>query len=170
MPRRMQGSPWHIGYVKAKGERRHRSRCIYFIPKYGCQLVGNCFGSSHCGKYKERSGKKESKIVRNLDDTYKPKSKDAIYRVRNTVNKNDLVEAKEKDGIKVGDTVELCDPMDGFEIKVQIVEKGKACLEEGRISEDTPIGKAVLGKRKGDTVVLFMDENVVYEIIGWTKG
>lgn len=169
MPSRMQGTPWHIGYVKAKDERRHRSRCIYFIPKHGCRLIGNCCGSSHCEKYKEKLDEKENKTADNLDQSCQHKSKGEAHRTKNICNKNNSVKPRNK-GIKVGDTVELFNPIDGFEIKVQIVEKSKACLEEGRISADTPIGKAVLGKRKGDIVMLYMDENVVYEIVGWVKG
>ncbi len=167
MSRRMQGTPWHIGYVKASDDRRHRSRCIYFIPKRGCKLIGNCCGSSHCEKYKEEQ---DTKIkLNNVNETYEPKSKGATHLIKNTVNNKKPVKGNKK-GIKVGDTVELVDPIDGFEIKVQIVGTGKACLEDGKISVDSPIGKAVLGKRRGDMVALFMDENVVYEIVGWEKG
>lgn len=168
MPRRMQGSPWHIGYVKANDDRRHRSRCIYFIPKHGCQLIGNCCGSSHCSKYKKSLHEKRATKIKNTSETYQPKTKSATHLIKNKVNKNKSVKQNIK-GIKVGDTVELLDPIDNFKMKVSIVKKEKVCLEESKISEDSPVGKAVIGKQKGDQVEIFTNEKIVYQIIGWTK-
>lgn len=167
MPSRMTGSPWHIGYVKAKGERRHRSRCIYFISKQGCRLIGSCWGSSHCTKYKEKLDKDKVNKTRNPNETYQPQNTKPLHeRQKRKPKQNAKTKPK---GIKVGDTVELFDPVDNFTMKIHIVEKDKVCLEEGRISKDTPIGKAVLGKEKGDKVEIFTNEKMVYEIVGWVR-
>jgi len=39
----------------------------------------------------------------------------------------------------------------------------------GKTTEDTPIGKAVIGKQIVDKVEVVTDKKVVYEIIGWIK-
>ncbi|WP_312045138.1 hypothetical protein [Anaerotignum sp.] len=50
------GTPCHIDYLKSKGCRRHRARCIYYdkIKKFCGWFMTKCTGSSHCDKYKEK--------------------------------------------------------------------------------------------------------------------
>lgn len=62
-----------------------------------------------------------------------------------------IIEADHKGGIiQVGVTVEIED--DGEKMKYQIVGSDEADPISGRISLDSPIGAALIGHKKGDTV------------------
>ncbi len=56
------------------------------------------------------------------------------------------------DHVQIGSTVEV-DGADGRE-KFTIVGSVEASPGEGRISNESPVGRALLGKRKGDKVVV----------------
>lgn len=149
----MQGHPWHIGYVKAKDERRHKARCIKYSPKNLCKIYGKCIGSSQCSHYGETP---EKKRTLGHNETYQPKNKTES-------------EKSNARGIKAGDTVELLDSINDFRLKVHIVKKGKAYLKEKKISVDSPMGKAIVGKQIGDLAEVFIERKVIYEIVGWVK-
>jgi transcription elongation factor GreA len=54
--------------------------------------------------------------------------------------------------VQIGSTVELQSP-DGKE-SFTIVGSAEAAPAQGRISNESPVGKALLGRRKGDSVVV----------------
>ncbi len=54
--------------------------------------------------------------------------------------------------IAVGSTVRLKDLATGEEITYMIVGSAEADPDEDKISNESPVGKALLGKRKGDAV------------------
>ena len=54
------------------------------------------------------------------------------------------------DKVEIGSKVKL--EMDGETVEYQIVGSAEAAPAEGRISNESPVGKALLGHRKGDTV------------------
>ncbi|HLC43947.1 MAG TPA: transcription elongation factor GreA [Patescibacteria group bacterium] len=66
--------------------------------------------------------------------------------------KNAQIISKEckTDSVQVGCTVEIDD--DGEKMSYQIVGSDEADPTEGRISVDSPIGSALVGHKKGDTV------------------
>ena len=153
MPSRMQGHPWHIEYLKTKDDRRHRARCVYFRPGGGCMLHEKCFGSSHCSKYRVVAVAETR--VRNTNETYQPRNNKPLDERGKRKFKREKTPVTVQ-GIQLGDTVELLDTVDGFKMKVHIVEKEKACLEDNKISEDSPIGRAVLGKKKAICIMKYM--------------
>ena len=59
--RTMTGSPWHVGTIRLSEneERRHRSRCRYYVKKDRCNIKGTCYGSSHCNLYDELSNEEK---------------------------------------------------------------------------------------------------------------
>ncbi len=128
----------------------------------GCMLHEKCFGSSHCSKYRVVAVAETR--VRNTNETYQPRNNKPLDERGKRKFKREKTPVTVQ-GIQLGDTVELLDTVDGFKMKVHIVEKEKACLEDNKISEDSPIGRAVLGKKKGDRIEIFTNKKVVYEII-----
>jgi len=54
------------------------------------------------------------------------------------------------DKVEIGSKVKL--EMDGETVEYQIVGSAEAAPAEGRISNESPVGKALLGHRKGDTL------------------
>ena len=67
--------------------------------------------------------------------------------------------------VQVGATVEL-DGAHGRE-RYTIVGSAEASPREGRISNESPVGRALLGKRKGDKVTVSVPNgDLVYTIVG----
>lgn len=140
--KRMQGVSAYITYLKAKDVRRHKSRCIY-NQKDGCKLYGECRGSSHCRRYKEVGSKKDKR-------TKKVKS-DANKKNHNT--------------IRQGNTVKVLDKENEILMTFKLVEQQDSNIENGKMSIQSPLGKALLGKKKGDIVEIFIDKKRKYRII-----
>ena len=56
------------------------------------------------------------------------------------------------DVVRVGTTVHVVDPQGG-KLKYTIVGSAEARPDEKRLSNESPVGKALVGRRKGDEVV-----------------
>ncbi|MEO6350067.1 MAG: transcription elongation factor GreA [Candidatus Limnocylindrales bacterium] len=67
--------------------------------------------------------------------------------------------------VQIGSTVEL-QSTDGKE-KFTIVGSAEAAPAKGRISNESPVGRALLGRKKGDTVVVTVPAgDTSYKILG----
>jgi transcription elongation factor GreA len=77
----------------------------------------------------------------------------------------------EADKVRVGCTVLILDVEFDEEMKFRIVGPMEANSLEGKISIDSPVGKALLGKRAGEEVsVETLDGDVVYRILAIQKN
>ena len=61
--RHMQGTPAHIETLHIKDEKRHRSKCVYYVSDTNRCIYQStkCVGSAHCDFYK--TGKKPSSFI-----------------------------------------------------------------------------------------------------------
>ena len=59
-----------------------------------------------------------------------------------------------KDAVTLGSIVVVRDLDDDFEDKYEIVGSQEANPREGRISDDSPVGKGLIGHRAGETVTI----------------
>ena len=59
-----------------------------------------------------------------------------------------------KDSVTLGSVVDVVDLEDNFEEKYEIVGSQEANPREGRISDDSPLGKGLHGHRAGDVVTV----------------
>ena len=66
-------------------------------------------------------------------------------------------------GVKLYDKVTLWLPEDEEEMVIQVVSTVRTNPSEGLISLESPLGKAVLGARPGDTVSIRVNENYAYD-------
>ena len=64
----------------------------------------------------------------------------------------DVTTLDESDLVVFGSTVELLDTESDEELTYRLVGKEEADVKNGDISFDSPIGRAILGKREGDEV------------------
>jgi transcription elongation factor GreA len=77
----------------------------------------------------------------------------------------------EADKVRVGCTVLILDVEFAEEMKFRIVGPMEANSLEGKISIDSPVGKALLGKKAGeDVAVETLDGDVVYRILAIQKN
>ena len=79
--------------------------------------------------------------------------------------------SKNHDEVSVGSKVVLRDIQDNSESEYLIVGSAEADPLNNRISNESPVGKAVLGKRPGDVVEVRVPDGVVrYQIITVNRG
>lgn len=75
---KINGTPWHVGYVTINDDKRHKSRCRYYVfGSNECSRYNEkCRGSSHCKTYDELSAKelyhKRQKAQASRKKTKKP--------------------------------------------------------------------------------------------------
>ena len=90
-----------------------------------------------------------------------------IAKLETVISDVDILDDKGIDSSKafLGATVELKDKKRKREIKYMLVSKEEADFEEGKISIESPVGKALLGKSVGDSVeVTIPAGTLAYEI------
>ena len=74
------------------------------------------------------------------------------------------------DKIGVGNVVVVHNIEDGEETEYKIVSTAESDPIEGRISDDSPLGKALLGHRKGDSINVETPVGIVrYTVTGISK-
>ena len=59
-----------------------------------------------------------------------------------------------RDRVSLGSTVKVYDSSKDEEIQYQLVTSEEADIAQGRISTSSPIGRALMGKKEGDTVTV----------------
>src|SRR5690606_11987642 len=73
------------------------------------------------------------------------------YELENILENAEIIVSGGGDGtVQLGSTVTVRDE-DGIEERWIIVDSAEASLSENRVSSDSPVGKALLGSRAGDT-------------------
>lgn len=75
-----------------------------------------------------------------------------IVEIENKLKHAEVITVNaKKDVAGVGATIEFTDLTDGKEYKFTVVGTTEADFKAGKISNESPIGKALIGKRVGDT-------------------
>ena len=73
-----------------------------------------------------------------------------IKELSEIIAQADIIKRKEKDKVQIGSTVSL--ESNNGKDKFQIIGPEEADILEGKISFESPLGEALLGKKKGDSV------------------
>ena len=90
---------------------------------------------------------------------------DRIGRLENLLKKAVITEAQHGDIVTVGTTLRLSKDGDNKSYLYTIVGSEEADMAQGKISNLSPLGSALIGKKKGDTVKVQTPKgNVVYTI------
>ncbi len=79
-----------------------------------------------------------------------------IAELKDLISNAEIVDNTEadlpKDSVTLGSLVDVIDLEDNFEMTYEIVGSQEANPREGRISDDSPVGKGLHGHRAGETV------------------
>lgn len=89
-----------------------------------------------------------------------------ISELKNILENFELIKAPTKDQQKVvglGATITLAEPS-GQINEFMLVDSLEANPNEGKISSESPVGKALLGKKLGEEVIITSPIKVVYKI------
>ena len=95
-----------------------------------------------------------------------------ILKLENMIRKATIINEDDmsSDKVRVGLTVVVQDEETGEEMEFTIVGSTEADPFEGRISNESEVGKNLLGKQKGDTVQIVVPDGVLsYKVIDITK-
>ena len=68
-------------------------------------------------------------------------------------------------GVGLFDTVTLYLPEDQEEMTVQLVTTLRTKADQGRISRESPLGRAIFGKKAGDQVQVKVNDTVSYPVV-----
>ncbi len=66
----------------------------------------------------------------------------------------EIIDVADKDTASMGSKVSIKRLNDGFEAKYEIVGFAQSNPSEGKISDESPVGKALIGAKVGDVVVV----------------
>lgn len=87
-----------------------------------------------------------------------------IAEVENILQNSTLIKAKSTSKVQLGNTVTL--KTDGKTVVYTVVGSVEADPLEGKISDESPIGQALLGRKVGDTVTIDTPRGaMVYEVV-----
>ena len=95
-----------------------------------------------------------------------------IYKLENMIRKAKIIDDSELAGdqVTVGLTVKVLDIDENDEDEFTIVGSAEADPFEGKISNESLVGKALLGKKEGDEVAVEVPDGVVtYRILEISK-
>lgn len=90
--------------------------------------------------------KNEQAIVESRIATLEATLKNAV------IVEDDAVVSEDSDTIWLGNTITVLDVETGEELTYDIVSSIEADPMNGKISDDSPLGKAVLGRKEGETI------------------
>ena len=76
-----------------------------------------------------------------------------IRMLEELLAKAEVVEAPTGDTAQVGSTVRFRDADSGEEKEITLVHRLEASMEDGKLSAESPVGRALLGASGGDTVI-----------------
>lgn len=86
-------------------------------------------------------------------------------QVKNAQIIEDVKDKKEKT-VSIGDTVKLMELSKEKELTVKIVGTVEADILKSKISNESPVGKAIIGKHKGETVEVITNKGTLkYKIL-----
>lgn len=66
----------------------------------------------------------------------------------------EIIDIMDKDTVSMGSKVSVKRLTDGVEAKYEIVGFAQSSPKDGKISDESPVGKALMGAKIGDTVVV----------------
>ena len=96
-----------------------------------------------------------------------------IAELQEKLTRSEIIDESQipKDKAYLGATVMLKDQKSSQEIQYSLVSTDEADFEQNKISTESPIGKALLGKKEGEVVEIQVPVGtLVYEILSISRG
>src|SRR5215204_5024838 len=92
------------------------------------------------------------KLKEEIEHLSTVKRREVAERIKEAREFGDISENSEYDVVRVGSLVSVKDEGSGKALKYTIVGSTEADPSENRLSNESPVGKGLLGRKKGDTV------------------
>lgn len=87
-----------------------------------------------------------------------------VRYLQNMIKTAQVIEEKSGSGIKLYDKVTVYFPEDDETMVLQVVSTVRIEPDKGFISMESPLGKAILGRKVGDTVTVAINEDDSYPV------
>ena len=94
------------------------------------------------------------KLEDELENLKVVRRKEVSQKIKEAREQGDLSENAELDKVSIGCSVKILDCEFDEELEYKIVGSTEANSLKGKISNESPVGKALLGKQVGDTVTV----------------
>ncbi len=82
-----------------------------------------------------------------------------ILGLKEKINNAEIIEKKKTGKVEIGSMVSIL--LNGEKERFEIVGFGQTDLKENKLSYESPIGKAVFGKKAGDKIKIKTEENEI---------
>lgn len=128
----------------------------YRILELRPQLIKDVQFARSYGDLSENFEYKEAKRQKNRNES-------RIRYLQKMIRTATIVKPTEGEGITLFDKLTLRDE-DGDEMAVQLVTTLRVNADKGLISPESPLGKALIGHKAGDTVTVQVREDFSYEV------
>ena len=130
----------------------------YRVRELRPQLIEEVQTARAFGDLSENYEYKCAKQAKNRNDS-------RIRYLERMIRTAKVIEVKETaDTVSLFDTVTIYNEMVKKEMTVRIVTTLRQDALKGLISKESPVGKALMGKRVGDTVRIQVNENYAYDV------
>lgn len=130
----------------------------YRVRELRPQLIEEVQTARAFGDLSENYEYKCAKQAKNRNDS-------RIRYLERMIRTAKVIEVKETaDTVSLFDTVTIYNEMMKKEMAVRIVTTLRQDALKGLISKESPVGKALMGKRVGDTVRIQVNENYAYDV------
>ena len=94
-----------------------------------------------------------------------------IEQIENILKNAEVIVDDDSSAINVGCTVQLKDLDDGKEVEYRLVGSTEANILKGKVSNESPLGKALVGATKGEKIAFEVPAGVKnYEILDFQKN
>ena len=80
-----------------------------------------------------------------------------ILELKDRINNAEIIEKKKTGKVEIGSMVSIF--LDGKKERFEIVGAGQTDLKENKLSYESPIGKAIFGRKIGDKIKIKIGEN-----------
>lgn len=138
--------------------RKMQEEIDYRVRELRPQLIEEVQTARAFGDLSENYEYKCAKQAKNRNDS-------RIRYLERMIRTAKVIEVKETaDTVSLFDTVTIYNEMMKKEMTVRIVTTLRQDALKGLISKESPVGKALMGKRVGDTVRIQVNENYAYDV------
>lgn len=148
--------------MTVSGEKALREELTHLKSEARPNVIAAIAEAREHGDLKENA---EYHAAREQQGFIEGRIKEIEYKLSN-VNVIDITQLPHDGRVVFGTTVDLEDVNTGEELHYKIVGEDEADIKQGRISNGSPIARALMGKEEGDTVdVIVPGGNKTFEIV-----
>lgn len=144
-------------YITLEGKKEKEERLEYLKNVRRPEVLEKLKAAREYGDLSENSEYDAARAEQGRMET-------EIKMIEDTLRLAKIVKSTSSETIRVGSTVKVLDKEMDEEIEYKIVGSIESDPDKGYVSNESPIGKALMGKKKGDKVQITTPMGDSYEV------